>query len=342
MSKKFVFLILICFAIIVAGCSKKEEAESAGKSKAIEASIEDASYFIAEMDEGSASDEDTGLLAVEMKVKNLTDSGLDVFPSRSFKLYDGDQEIDANSDATYELGSETGSIGAKKSKNLKVAFTVEKDKKYDLAIRTMSAKGEEEEVKLKLDTSEYNQSFEKLEDPAKALTAYIETIYLDKENADYEKLVTADKAVLQDDAKKLFKEGLDRVFYDGVPDKEIDKFYSGFQSALSEKAELNTETVSNIGDKAVVNLEYTALPLNDMSDMVRDYQEEYRDKNGYDNDKANAYAMSKFDAMINKLEPKSGSDYKIKMIQKDGKWTIDSSDYNSESLVETFAKGSIY
>lgn len=346
MSKKVIFIVLVFFAIIAAGCSNKGETESAstsseGKSKTIEASIENATYMLVDNNNGTSEGE-TGTLAIDIKVKNVTDSEVNVSPSRSIKLYDGDQELDADSDATYELESADGEIGANKSKDLKVAFTVEKDKKYELAIRPTSMRGEDEEAKLELDTSKYNESFETLEDPAKALTAYIETIYLDVDNADYEKLVSADKAALQDEGKKGFKENINTVFYEGVPDKHLDKFYNGFKSALAEKAEMQTSTLENVNGKAVVSIEYSALPLNDLSEMVREYQQEYLDNKEYDREKANEYALSKFDAMVNKLEIKSGNDMKIKMLQEDGKWTIDTSDYNSEDIVDTFAAGKVY
>lgn len=350
MSKKIVFVILVCFAIIVAGCSKGEKESAAAekdtaekeKSKQVEASIANASYIKLDNDEGT-SDGDTGLLAIELKIKNRTDSGLNISPTQNFKLYDGDEELDANSDATYSLDTQSGKIGSKKAKTIKVVFTVEKDKKYELAVRTMSDKGEEDEAKLKLDTSKYNDSLEALDDPAKALTAYIETIYFDKDNADYEKLVSADKADLQDEAKKAFKEHINRIYYDGVPEKYIDKFYNNFRSTLAEKGELHTETILNDGSgKGAVSLEYTGLPLNDMQQLVSDYRHEYNTKKGYNQKKANEYTLSKYDTMLNKLEPKAGKEIKVKMVQKDGKWTIDASDYGAEDLPRIFAEGKVY
>ncbi|MGG0463034.1 DUF5105 domain-containing protein [Priestia aryabhattai] len=97
-----------------------------------------------------------------------------------------------------ELGLESSSsdkIGAGKQKKLTFVFEVKKDKKYKIRLQPTSSDYDEEidEVTLTLDTKKYAKSYNKLQDPEKALQAYTEVLYLNKENVDYDKYVTADK-----------------------------------------------------------------------------------------------------------------------------------------------------
>src|SRR5699024_12820196 len=73
-----------------------------------------------------------------------------------------------------------------------------------------------------LNTSEYNDSLESLQDPKKALEAYVETIYFDKDNSDYKKLVSADKKELQDKALKAFGDMLEETLSNDADISESD------------------------------------------------------------------------------------------------------------------------
>lgn len=131
-------------------------------------------------------------------------------------------------------------IGAGKVKTVPFYFNVEKDKKYEICVTPrLSEPGEEaDEILLELDTTKYAKSFDEIQDPAKALTAYVDVIYLGKENGDYEKLVTADKEAVQETAKTGFKKQLDISLPDTATDAEIEKYYNSYKAALGEKAEL--------------------------------------------------------------------------------------------------------
>lgn len=350
MLKKSSLIVLVLSVVMaLAACSSSKDkaaSSSSGKSKTVEATIENASYILSGEDDGVSEDKKTGLLSVKLKVKNLAKSDIRVYGG--INLYDGDNQIEpkiaSNGEIDLHPDDDLGRIGAGKMKEMTVLFEVERGKEYELGIKPSSTEGETKEAKLKLDTKKYADTYDQLQDPAKALKAYIETLYLDKDNADYEKYVTADKSAVQDEAKKQFKDSLS-TFFENIPDSKIDKYYQSFKSASAEKDKIETETKANANGKAIVKLEYSALDIEGLTDLVTDYEREYEDKRGdLDYDKEKQYALSKFDTMVNKLQVKSGRrDAEIKMVKKDGKWTVDTSDdYNTEKIEQTFAKGMVY
>lgn len=357
MLKKLGMISLLCVVIAsLAACGKSGEKAASGtaKSELVEASIDNASYILTGEDDGVSENKKHGLLAVTLKVKNVSDSDVTFLGSEDIKLYDGDKQFNPkrnvySSEVDLEIDN-SGDIGAGKVKTMTYVFDVEKDKTYEIGLHPNSMDHDQnqksEEIKLKLDTKKYAESFDALNVPAKALTAYIDTIYLGKDNSDYEKYVTADKAALQDKAKKNFKEKMDGIFTENnISDSKLDKLYSSYQSFLAQKAKIEAKVSANAKGKAVVVLNYSAIPLSDLRGKVFDYKKEYwKNTDDYDPKKSEKYALSKFDTILNKLDPKEGHyDLKVLMIQKDGKWTVDNSDENSaEEISNVFAAGEVY
>src|SRR5699024_9603512 len=351
--KKFGLLIccsLFLIALTACGKSGDEDTASSTKSKTIEASIEDASYILSGKNDGESIDEDAegGLLKIDMQIKNVSDSSVDVYPDMHMQLYDGDNQIDPSkaSNPSFGLSVDTNNtIGADKQKTVSVVFDVEKDKEYEINIDPMpqDVEQETEEVKVPLDTSEYSDSLEALQDPGKALTAYVETIYFDKDTTDYDTYVSADKNGIQEDAIDQFSENLESSLnYTDMSDKDAEKYYESFKEAAAEKNEIETEVLTHINDKALVKLKYTALSNEDITKGLRDYKEKYAKKNSdYNPEKGEEYALSKFDSIIDKMESKKGKrELEVYMKQEDGKWMIDDSEYEmSNRLMTVFAEG---
>ncbi|MFC7372577.1 DUF5105 domain-containing protein [Fictibacillus iocasae] len=346
MSRKGSYLVLLVMLMIVAaGCSGGASGD--GKSDLVEVSVADASYILTGEDDG-VSEKDTGILMVNLKVKNTSDEAVTISSGNGIKLYKGEQELSPKRDVfDPDLKLEpdmSGSIGANKVKTIPAFFEVEKGQKYEIGItpRTEDYEEKPKEVTLKLDTTKYADSLDKIEDPARALTAYIEAIYLDKENPDFEKLVSADKQALQEEAKSNFNDSLKSIVYNTIPAPEVDKHYNSFKSVLAKKTEYKAETKAYANDRAVVKIEYTTIDVDDSYEIIADIQKEYREKTGdFDSKRAQSFAMQNFETVLNMLEVQPGRDpLEIKMVKKDGKWSIDKGDYNSERLVEVFATGS--
>ncbi|MGE7186327.1 DUF5105 domain-containing protein [Peribacillus sp. NPDC006672] len=353
MSKlKGLSLLFVCMLVLSACSSSTGTSAKKSKSKDLEVSIKDATFVLLGEDDGVAEGADetnNGVLAVNFKLMNKSKDTIRLSVRNGMKLYDGDEQSNAISDAyNTDIGLEAYSdsdLGAGKTKTVTGFFEVEKDKEYEIGINAESDdyKKEIEEVIVKLDTSDYAKSFDTLQDPAKALTAYIDTIYLDKDNTDYEKLVSADKAALQEEAKKTFKNKIKSYFSGKLTDGEVDKLYASYKSVQSQKAEFTAITSAMANGKAAVLLEFSNVSLGDIYEDISDYQSEYREKtNSYDKDDTKKYLISKFDKIINSQEVEEGEELKILLVEEDGKWKIDTSKAYGESLVNVFAAGSQY
>ncbi|MEW9677765.1 DUF5105 domain-containing protein [Lentibacillus sp. L22] len=349
-------ILLFCCLLIVAltACGKskdkKAEAEASTSSETIEASIEDASYILSGKDDGVSGDDDQdgGLLKIDLKLKNISDSSINVFPNNDIQLYDGDNQLDPVDDTNPRVdlkGDTMNEIGVDKQKQMTVLFDVDKDKKYEINISPKSSdySKETEDVQVPLDTSNYNDSLKSLQDPGKALKAYIETIYFDKENNDYEKYVSADKDGIQDDAKNQFKDNMETILSKDVSDSKMEEYYDSFKQASAEKDKVETKVIANANDKAYVKVEYSVLSMDDIDKEITEYKSKYREKHDdFDVKKEEKYALSKFDSILDDLEAKSATqELEIEMVKKDDKWVIDDSEDANDRLMRVFAKGSV-
>ncbi|MGQ3376646.1 DUF5105 domain-containing protein [Priestia endophytica] len=330
-------------ALSLAACgseSSSTEGKSSAKSDVIEASIKDATYVISSEDDGQSVDSETGLLEVDVKVTNKTNSSIMLDSYDGVKLYDGDEQIEPENVYDTEVGLDddsSGTIGGKKVKNVKYYFNVEKDKSYEVGLkpRTKDVEDEAEEVMLKLDTKKYDDSFEALQDPAKAVEAYVKTLYFGEEDKNYDKLVSADKEKIEEQAKEAFVDRMSTATSGtNVDDSEMNKMYDTYKATLAEKAKLEPRVVARGKDKAEVKLKYSSVSLSDVYDALGDYAKEYMEQNAtYDREAAYGYAVTKFDKIMEDTDAKNSSyDMTIDLKLKDGKWEIDSSavkDFNT-------------
>ena len=351
MKKLGIFSLFLVFILALAGCSSDGEGEAKGSKGSkgdVEVEVESASFVLLGDDGESIDSENVkNPLAVTLKIKNTSDSSLNVTAHTDVKVYDGDDQLTPESVYDSSLGFETSSsdeIGAGKAKDVTFVFNAEKEKEYEISVTptNFASIEDEEEVIVKIDTAEYAESFDNLNNPAKGLTAYIETIYMDKENVDYEKFVVADKQALQEEGIAAFQEILENDFYSiDITKEDAAKQYTVYKTAMAQKASVTAETVANANGRAEVKLEYTSVPLTDMYDKISDYEDEYYENTGeYDNEKRDEYAFSKLDIILNSLEPKSGrGDIEIQMIEKDGKWTVDPDHYGTDEIVNVFVEG---
>lgn len=349
MKKIGVFLCSILLIVVLSACGGSDKTSKSKGEEALEVTIEEASYILTGVDDGEAMDEEAegGLLLIDLNVKNVSDSSVSIFPDHDIQLYDEDTQIDPSPARNHQLdlGSDSSNnIGANKQKEMTVAFDVEKDKEYEINISPKPSDYDTElaDIIVPIDTSEYNDSLAALQDPEKALKAYIETIYFDEDNSDYEKFVSADKSSIQDDAVKAFGESLERTVSGDVSDSDVEKYYESFKQASAENDEVEVAVKGNANGKAIVTLNYKALPFDDIIKKMRDYKDKYRDNNdGYDPEKEDEYALSKFDKVLNEIEAKKGTrELEVIMKEEDGKWIIDDSDMNmTERIMRVFAEG---
>ncbi|MGG3887677.1 DUF5105 domain-containing protein [Metabacillus fastidiosus] len=340
----FLLVILSVFLILSACSDKAEKTGGTAKSKQIEAKIESAQYIKS----SKIEEEDQDAIAVKINVKNLLDSEIRLSSYDGIKLYDGDQQVSTESDLyDSKIGLDIdsgGSIGGGKSKTVLAVFEVEKDKKYEIGLNPSIIGEETKEVILELDTTKYAESYETLDDPAKAFAAYVDQIYYEKENSDYEKMVTVDKPALQEAAKKTFRNTIKDYIYGEISDEQMEKMYLSYRNILAEKAKVDVRTIGYANDKAVVGVNITTVPLREIYGAVNDYEREFREDTGsYDQKEKTDYVVSKFDEILSSIELKTSENkLEIPITKKDGKWVIKPVDKYGIKLDDIFIKGAVY
>src|SRR5699024_1752744 len=147
---------------------------------------------------------------------------------------------------------------------------------------------------------------------------------------------------LQDDAEKKFKDSLEIGLSGDISDDDAEKYYESFKQASAEKDKIEAEVKGNANNKAIVELDYAVLSDEDMEDELREYKEKYSDNHdGFDTEKEDKYALSKFDSVLDKLEVKDANrKIEVEMVKEDGKWSIDDSERDaSEHIRRVFAEG---
>lgn len=345
--KRFMFVSILGFFILfLTACgSEKESIDSTNAEEVdntfIEASVEDGYYIIDSHDDEIASDENRELLVIEMDVKNVSEEEINFMHSQHIKLIDGDDEIDANTNVLFDLDEERETdIKADETKKMIVVFPVEIEKEYEIAFS--QSVEDFEPTTIPLDTSNYADSLKALSDPAKALVAYIEEIYLGIDNADYKKLVEANKEKLQHEAEEAFYKKLDSSSIHGFPKEDSEEIYTMFRKKLAQEANVDVEVKGNMNGKATVDFTYDTLSLDNLRTLMSEFETEYHDNHeGYETEKANEYARSKIDSIIDRMETVSGEWY-VQLIEKDGKWELDPSDFKSDGILSIFVEGYEY
>lgn len=351
MKKSISVFLAIVMLLIFTACSAGEDkkADSSGKSKVLEATVEDGTFILSSKNDEFDPEGDTGTIQLNVAVKNKTDSSINIFPENDMQLFDGEEQIDAVSifDASIELEVPSNtSIGADKKKTFSVLFEVERDKEYELSIEPNLMSGEEvEPVTLSVDMSEFEDTYEVLQEPVDALTAYIDTIYFDEKDDKLEEMMQVDVEEQLKDAEKEFTQFLDDATFKEISSKQAAKLYDTYVETLKDKGEFHIQLKGNSGEKAVVEMEYIGISAVDVGNEFSNVRKDFLEKSAaYDTKKADEYAISKLDKIISGVDAtESRNNLEIRMVKKDGKWAFESGYLDAaKELNKIFAGGRIY
>lgn len=348
---KKAFILSTLLLLLLAACSSKETSkdDQSAKSDLLEVSIDHARYVWTEGDGDYDKDVKEGTLEVTLSIKNISKSAVMVSPHDGIFLYDGDEQLNPVDAFGYDVGIEgnsSGDVNPGKSTKMKFYFPVERGKEYKLAIKPFTKNLEEEpdEIVLTLDTQKYDKSFEKMEEPLMALSAIIDTVFLGKENENYESLVGMEKEDILKDAKDAFEDKVNPKRYGNKIDADIDELQQQYISVLEEKADYKVNLKEFGGNKALVSIDYETVPLNNLYSEIIDYSDKYKEETGKaDLDESMQYAFANMGEIFDSISVKSGMDITVTLTKKDGKWSIDKSDkYKYEQFISVFAAGEVW
>lgn len=347
MNKKLLFVSsLLLLLILLVGCGgEKADSKSKGSSKSIEATVEDGQFIISTRGSEFDLDGNTGVILLNINIKNTSKQSIDIYPEGNMALYDGDTQIDPVSviDMSLDLDYMTNtSIGSDKQKVFPVAFEVERDKVYELEISPLSMHEDLASVTIDVDMNEYSETYDVLNEPVEVLQSYIETVYFGKENDGLDELIDIDIEDEIDEARKGYVTLLENMSFADVPSKVPAEFYDVFIEELNDKAEFDIQLKGNTGDKAIVEVNYSMFSYMDLGDLFSEHRSNFLDNStSYDTDAADEHAFSKLDLIFKEAKAKeSRYPLEIHMSKKDGKWTLeDNFGDPKKELREIFAQG---
>lgn len=352
-------VLLSSMFLLLTACSsgetkKAEKKSDTAQNAKVELSIDEGEYIIPD---GESVDDNTGFLALNIKLKNKTDEKLDV-SSADFSLYGEDGEK-VSSEHVYDskgkfklLSSE--SLSEDKSFTKPLVFEVDKDAEYELHYEpTDYSDGEKAKgVELKLNTKKYTDNTKAVENLVKQ---YIATVFYDSDDNEESKLklsnnLEEERKAFKEDGITILKKGFTN--YDASND-EVGKIIAQIQASNAKKAQVTYCFKEFFPEAATIYIrpEVVKLQKTDKEAIINQFNEEnkgkYSDYASAQRD-AEKYLIqelpAKFkEATIHTPDDMNGEGYRVDLEKKDGKWSInsanDSQNYTFKSLKSSFRGG---
>lgn len=346
--KKIKLLVVALAAIgLLVACSSTENNGKGGattKSKIADVTIEGGT-FIEPI--GGDKEEEQDVIALNMKVKNTSKEKLYIFDDSFYLVEKGEDDKIKPLRLDYESNLEniSGEISPGKSLSGTVVFAVKEDVDYQLIYSSsgIDEKGKaHSDVEMKLDLKKFSKTKEQLDEPVKAVQAYIDVVLLQKENNDYDSLIANDAAADIEMVKKEYARSLKDTFYRyRATDDDVAKAFESYVGNQSEAVEITITSVGNVGKRAKVAVDFKGISSQAVSDLIRDLKEEYNEKNkDYDSEKQEQYALSKLEEVYSQAEiGEPRRDMFIILTKKEDKWFIDfksDDSYENKGLLNGF------
>ncbi|MGX7418052.1 DUF5105 domain-containing protein [Carnobacterium gallinarum] len=352
MKKKNLLALIVLLVVVMSGCggkamSNKDKEVGTSKNKIAEISIENGTYVIPFTEDGEGGS-DT-YIALDVKVKNIGKEQ-QYLSTDSFALFEKGEDQKITPDVGYRTGIENfdgGKLSAGKNLNGTILFNIDSDKEYTLSYSPSSiSEDSKNDIEVAIDLSKYEGTKKQLDEPKKALDAYIDVVLLNKENADYDKYVSTDSDVAKETVKKAFTKNFkNNTVYSYKPtDEELTTFFNKFQEIEAKRATYKTNVIGNVGKKALVEMTMKGLSNEAINEIFGEYKDEYIDQSDtYDSEKSEQYALTKYTEILEKSdlgEPRN--DLKIVLTKKDDKWDVSlksNMDGTNEYLLRAFIGG---
>ncbi|WP_036071419.1 DUF5105 domain-containing protein [Listeria aquatica] len=178
-----------------------------------------------------------------------------------------------------------------------------------------------------------------LNDAEKAGQAFIDVLFLGKDNVNYDKFVANQKGQTQEEISKIYKDvNEDGLFYNtDLNDEGYKTALDLFIKAQGKRSKITIETEEQVGDNAELAVDIDeGLKNDELSELFREYSKAYLEStDDYDSEKANQYAFSKFKDILNQVDLKSSrAELKLKLVKEDGKWKIDPKEEENEQTIK--------
>ncbi|MCI1987492.1 MAG: DUF4352 domain-containing protein [Lactobacillus sp.] len=325
---------LVVLVLAACGAQSKSSAGTAGgSSDQDEVKILSGNYVIPS--NGDTLQDTQGYLALKLAVKNTT-SHKQSLSSYNITLKDSDgDKLEGESLYSDEDGmTEISAHSLTKGETAKgyVMFKVKNKAKYTLVVEPSGASEDVDKTELKLNATKYKDNTDA---PKQALKSYVNQVFLNHKDLEYTKTVVnksdEEAASFATQARSFLE---DAAFTTALQQIQAENLKRG---GAEYEIKLSTPTAAEIEvTPKVLNLTDAYSVISDLSSA---YYEAHDDATMDEaDDAANEAFLAKFGEILPKFPVKADSyGEDVKLVKQDGKWKIDSTTDDFQTLQKTFA-----
>ncbi|MFS0655416.1 DUF4352 domain-containing protein [Bacillus sp. 179-C3.3 HS] len=341
--KKISVLLMISFVMIIsAACQSSSKSTNADQKSTKTVDVKVNSYEYTLPDSSSTTLRENELvLKVNLTITNKSDKAISLYNS-DFSLYQDDAKVSDLSFYESKDYLDLDSLNKGKSAKGALYFLVDKGKQYQLVYQESLNKNDES-IEIDLDGKKILDTAKKLEDPAKALSAYTDIIVFDQKNNQFSDLTGDNQSDVVNKYNEKFIKDFKRsarIYGDEISDREILSMYKRMQSTMRDKAKVEATVKTISDDEAKVVAKVTGIDASNLGDKLDEARTEFY--NGKIRSKKELYkkSLDLYVTEFEKLPPMSSPvEFEVKMKRHgDDQWKIDLNDFRTENYMGGFIK----
>lgn len=334
------------------GYTNQNKETASNKLASIE--IEDGTYVVPE---GETPTEDTGYLALNIKIKNTGKDTLSI-STDDINLYDEDDnkisQVNDYTDSESFKKLKYESLSGDKNTTGYVIFKVDKEKKYELHYAPMSYSDEKQkDIQLDVVAKDYKDNSS---DVTKLTEEFVNAVFLNKKSEETNKNLANNLEEEHNSFNKTFSQSFGKEFtYYKPSEAELMTAIDAFEATNAKKAKTSYSIKSFYPEEATVYVKTETIHFDSLDtdtiieDFVNKNEGKYSDYDKAQSD-AEKYLLEQLptkyeSASVNTNDSSIGEGYEVHLTKKDDKWTIDTSDssknYAFNSLKQAFM-GDLY
>ncbi|OLP65726.1 hypothetical protein BACPU_13440 [Bacillus pumilus] len=341
--KKISALVMISIVMIIsAACQSSEKSSNAEQksTKTAEVKVNSYEYTLPEDSTTTLRDNEM-VLKVNLTITNKSDKSISLYNS-DFALYQDDAKVSDLSFYTSKDSLKLDSLNKGKSVKGALYFLVDKGKQYQLVYQD-SIKKSNESIEIDLDGKKILDSAKKLENPAKALSAYTDIIVFNQKNDQFSDLTGDNQSDVVNKYHEMFIKDFKRsasIYGNEVSDGDILSMYKRIQGTMQEKAKVETSVKTISDDEAKVVAQVTGIDASNLKEQLRKNRDDFYKGKIRSKEELYKKSLEMYATEFGKLPPVSSPvEYEVKMKRNgDDQWKIDLNDYSTEEYMSSFIK----
>lgn len=264
----------------------------------------------------------------------------------SFALYQGDTKATEGEPEDYKQKLDYTRLTEGKKVTGSLFYVVDKGEKYQLVYTPITYSDEEQDpIEIDIDGADEKllKTADKLQDPAKALSAYLDILFYNVDNPQFEKLTGEKKDALLNEFDAAIMEGFTSSTYmseDEIDQEVVVNLVNSMKAAFKEKVGATAVTITSSGDEAIVELKGNPLDVLSLQPVLEQEMEKYITSNPNATEaEALNFVYEKMTTEFKNVKTAEEVIVEVQMVKHgEDQWKIDPNDYRSEEIATPFVK----